>query len=750
MDQNLFAVAVGFQETGAFAQARQLYRRLLAEQPDGAELWRRLGEACQALGDRAAAEAAHRRALELEPHAGAYNNLGIVLMEQGRFDEAASCYHRALQLLPGYAEAYNNLGIARMDAGRLDEAVANCREALRLRPDYPAAHNNLGMALARQGLLPEAEASYRRAAQLQPDFTKAYGNLGHLLRGAGRREEAAAAYRQALATAPGDPALHDDLGVTLLGLGKVAEAEECHRQALRCQPDFASAYNNLGVALLEQDRWDDAMLSFRQALFLKPDLVEAHYNLGRGCLERGMADEALASFEEAVRLKPDAVGALNNLGNAYKDQGRLDEAVACYRQALAAAPHDAALHSNLLFCLLYHPRLAPDEVFREHLEFGRRHTPPPPAPAQPLPVEPLAGRRLRVGYVSADFRQHVVGWFIERVLAALDREHFEAFCYSDVRKADAATERIRGGVEHWRSLVGWSDDRAADLVRQDRIDVLIDLAGHTGGNRLPMFALRPAPVQATHYGYPATTGLAAMDYRITDADVDPPGFTERWHTEELVRLPGAFWVYHGGPPLEVGPPPAARAGRFTFGSFNNLAKVTEEVLALWARVLRSAPDARMRLSAGKGTAGERRVLGAFARAGVDVRRIALVERRPFEDYFRLHNDVDACLDPFPFTGCNTTADALWMGVPVVTLAGKTCVSRQGAGLLRAVGLEDLVAETPDGYVDVAARLAADAGRLAALRAGLRARMIASPLMDEGQFTRRLEAAYIAMWQKRRR
>ena len=296
--------------------------------------------------------------------------------------------------------------------------------------------------------------------------------------------------------------------------------------------------------------------------------------------------------------------------------------------------------------------------------------------------------------------------------------------------------------------MGLSHVQAAELVRRDRIDVLIDLAGHTGGNRLPMFALRPAPVQATHYGYTTTSGLAAMDYRITDADVDPPGETERWHTEELVRLPETWWCYRGGLALESGPLPASRAGHVTFGSFNNLAKASDDALTLWARVLRELPGSRLHVLAGTGTEGEKRVLEGLARGGVAADRVSLPGRRSTEEYFRLYQGVDVCLDPFPFTGCNTTADALWMGAPVVTLAGDRCAGRQSVGPLRLVGLGDLVTESADAYVAAAVRLAGDLGRLSRLRAGLRERLRASPLMDAAGYTRRLEAAYVGMWERR--
>ena len=608
MDSALYSDAVQFQRANAATAAKKLYQLLLQQEPANADLWRRHGEVCQALGLQAGAESSYRQALRLEPHAGTLNNLGIVLMERGQFDEAAACYRDALELRPDYSEAYNNLGITRM----------------------------------------------------------------------------------------------------------------------------------------EQGGWDDAMLCYRQALFLNANFVEAHYNLGRGFAAQGMKDEALASFEQAVQCKPDAAGALNELGNGYKDQGRLDEAITCYRKALAAAPHDAGIHSNLLYAMLYHGRVDPDEIHREHRLFGELYTPHKTAGA--FAVEPMTGRRLRVGYVSPDFRIHVLGFYSELILAAHDRERFEIYCYGDVRRPDEITKSIQGQAEHWRSLVGLSHADAAEVIRRDRIDVLIDLAGHTGGNRLPMFALRPAPVQASHYGYTVTTGLTAMDYRITDEDADPPGCTERWHVEELIRLPEVWWCYGGGPPLDPGPLPS-KTGRFTLGSFNNLAKVSDDALSLWARIMQALPTAQIRLLTGAGTAGDRRVLEAFARGGVGSERVTLLKRQTGDDYFRLYQEIDVALDPCPYTGCNTTADALWMGVPVVTLAGRTCTARQCLSLLRLIGLEEFITDTPEAYVAAAVRCAGDLGRLSEYRTHLRDRLRQSPVMDSVRFTRQLEAAYRLMWER---
>jgi protein O-GlcNAc transferase len=403
----------------------------------------------------------------------------------------------------------------------------------------------------------------------------------------------------------------------------------------------------------------------------------------------------------------------------------------------------------LPLALNYQPGADPAEILREANAYAERHAASLTAAAKPHPARSLEGRRLRIGYVSADFREHPVAYFLEPILAAHDHQGFEIFCYADVRQPDAVTRRLQGYADQWRSLVGSSDEEAAELIRRDGIDILVDLSGHTGGNRLPVFARKPAPVQASYLGYLGTTGLPAIDYYLTDAHADPPGLTDAHYQEQLVRLPECGFCYAPGPAPEVSPElPARQAGRVTFGSLNSVAKLSEEVLALWARVLAAVAGSRVVLRTGAGRRAEERVRGGLAGHGVSPERVLLLGQTATRfDYLKLYQAVDLGLDPFPYNGVTTTCDALWMGVPVLTLAGGTCVSRQGVRFLRAVGLDELIAETPEAYVRLATEVAGDLARLSALRRGLRERMSHSPLMDAAQFTRHLEAAYRGLWER---
>jgi predicted O-linked N-acetylglucosamine transferase (SPINDLY family) len=616
----------------------------------------------------------------------------------------------------GDFDSLSEQGAAWFAQGRVEEAAACFEQALHLRPDCAALCNNLGLALLYQGRTGEAVLSFRQAVSLEPDLAQAHSNLG----------------------------------LALLYQGRDDEALDVLRQAVTLDPGLAQAHNNLGLAFLNRGREDEALDSFHQALHLQPDLADAHNNLGLTLAARGLPDEALAHYERAVDHVPGHTGALVNLGNAYKDQGHLAEAVACYRAALMVRPADHQIHSNLLLALHYQAGADPVEILTESRSYAERHATPLNRLAPPGTFPPLAGRRLRVGYVSPDFREHPVAYFLEPILSHHDHHRFEVFGYADVPRPDAVTDRCQRNADHWRSLVGLSDEQAAELIRGDGIDLLIDLAGHTGGNRLLVFARKPAPVQASYLGYLGTTGLAAIDYYITDGLTDPPGLTETHFQEQLVRLPECGMCYQPGDSPEVrAVPPARQSGMVTFASLNPLAKLSEDVLALWLRILAAVPGSRLLLRTGAGRAGEERIRDAVARHGLTQERVALLGQVATRfDYLRFYQEVDLALDPFPYNGITTTCDALWMGVPVLTLAGRMSVSRYGVRFLRNVGLDELIADSLVDYLRLATELAFDLDRLESLRSGLRERMSRSPLMDAVRFTRNLEAAYLAMWEER--
>jgi protein O-GlcNAc transferase len=743
------ALAAHYYEVGSLGSAEQVCRQMLEADPRDVYALHLLGLVAYQRGRAEQAVDLLGQALRLQPGLSViHNSLGVALTALGRFEEALVSLREALRLRPDYAEVYNNLGNTLNKMGRRTEAEGCYREALRLRPDFALAHNNLGLVLAEQGRSEDALASIGEALRLQPDYAEAYQNRGNVSKRLGRWQEAEASYKEAVRLRPDQPQFHNDLGVALAKQRRFSEAEAAFRAALNVRSDSADFLNNLGSALTEQQRYTEAEACYREALRLAPDRPETHYNLGFTYAARGKLDEARACYEQALRIKEDYADALYRLGVVCFEQGFPDQAVGYYRKALVLRPDDQAIQSSLLFASHHFAAYDPQDSFAQHRDWGKQFGPEEGARAEGRGArgDRDPNRRLRIGYVSGDFSTHVMGRYSEAVIAAHDRSQVEVSCYANVHQADEHTRRIQAVADHWRSVVDQPDARVAELIREDRIDVLIDLAGHTSGNRLRVFARKPAPVQVTHCGYPGSTGLAEIDYRLTDPYCDPPGRTERFHVEKVVRLPEAHWCY--APPAHtppVGPLPAQEPGAVTFGSFNKPAKITEAMIGRWARILRELPQSRMVVQTAVGRAGDERTRAAFARHGIEAERVRLLGREGGEAYFRLYHHVDICLDTYPYTGCNTTADALWMGVPVVTLAGPTCVTRLGVSALVLAGLADLVTETPDAYVETAVRLARDLPRLRELREQLRDR-VKRTLANVGRFTRQLEAAYRDMWQ----
>jgi protein O-GlcNAc transferase len=732
------SLALQYLESGQRVAAEQLCRQILQQDAQNAEALNLLGILAYQTGRHDEAAARLEAALALcADDARFHHNMGMVRQRQGRPDEAIASYQRALTLEPNLAQVHNNLGNLYKGRGQAKEALASYDAAIRLAPGLAEAHNNRGNLLAHMGRMEEAEQSCERAVQLRPSLPQPHYNLGLIQARQDRLDEATRSYREALRLWPDYAEAHIALGETLMRLGRLDEAEAHCRQALRLWPDKPLIYNNLGVVLGARGPWAD-MQVFRPG----PSGADTFYDPIAAQQAQRIRDEALACHEQAVRMQPDYVDALNNLGNGYLNQGRNDEALACYRKVLAVDPGNRVVHSSLLFAMHHGAPYDPEACFAEHLRWAEKFGQPSARPPQPVNRDPE--RRLRIGYVSADFNAHVMGRYIEVVIAAHDRTHFEIFCYANLRQEDSLTQRVQASADRWRSVMGVSAAQAAAMVRADQIDLLIDLSGHTADNRLDIFALKPAPVQVAHAGYPDTTGLTVIDYRLMDPYTDPPGRTERFHTEKIVRLPEAHWCYAAPITLEIAPLPARQPGAVTLGSFNTLAKVTEPTIAVWARILHALPQALLLVQTGAGSAGDARVRAAFAKHGVGPERVTLTPRLGSEAYFRRFGEVDICLDTYPYTGCNTTADALWMGVPVVTRAGPTCVTRLGVSAIVLAGLEDLVTESPEAYVETTVRLAQDIPRLRELRQQLRDR-VKKTLGNVPRFTHQLEAAYRDMW-----
>jgi protein O-GlcNAc transferase len=612
-----------------------------------------------------------------------------------------------------------------------------------------------GIALEGRGQLEEALERYEAAVGLAPGLARAHFNRGNILLDKGDAAGALAAYEQAVKYKPDSAAAHYNIGSAHLRLGNTGEAMAACRQAVALKPDFADAHVSLGMALGSQaqslGKFDQAEASFRRVLEINPGLAEAHNNLALVFSRSNRLAESIASFERAIKIKGDYADAYANLGCALKDIGRLAEALDTLHRALEIDPDNVIAHNNLLFIHNYVGDLPAGQLLADAKRFGEvaARLAQPRTRWQNMP-DP--GRVLRVGFVSGDLSGHPVGFFLEGVLAALTSGPagtLELFAYPTLACDDETSARLRACCKGWHSAIGLSDEALAQRIAEDRIDILIDLSGHTAHNRLTMFAWKPAPVQVSWLGYFATTGLAAIDYFIADPCTLPPG-QEVHFSEQIWRLPETRLCFTApADDVAVGPLPALANGYVTFGSFNNLSKMNDTVVALWAQVLNAVPDSRLFLKYQQlGEASVRQgTRERFAAHGIKPERLILEAYVPRTNYLAAYQRVDIGLDPFPFPGGTTTAEALWMGIPVLTLAGERFLSRQGVGLLMNAGLPDWIATDTRDYLARAVSHASDLQRLASLRRGLRKQVLDSPVFDAPRFARHFEAALREMWRK---
>lgn len=553
--------------------------------------------------------------------------------------------------------------------------------------------------------------------------------------------------RLMLAQHPESGMLWKLLGTALGVQGK--DALPALEKAAARLPDDVDVHNNLGNALQDLGQYADAVTSYRRALAIKPDFASAQYNLGICLVHLGQLDEAVASYHRALEIKPDYAEAHSNLGNALRDMGQFVAAVASFRQALALQPDGLDINRGFLSTLLYLPGLSQEVRFNEHLAAVARLGARPHKVERPFPNFPNPRKKLRIGYVSSDFRTHPVGRNIKPLIECHDRSQVEIYLYGDVNRHDGMTEWFRNSADQWRSIKGLNDGEAAELIRRDEVDILVLLASRFDGNRPLIAAYRAAPVQVSFHD-PATSGLVEMDYLITDHNLSPRGAQERF-TERLVRLP-TFYVHE---PMNdapgIGLLPQRQKGHVTFGSFNNPAKVNESVVALWSRVLKAMPGSRLLLKYKNGfgvVSVKSHYLKLFESCGIPADRLMLVGAdEGMVSHLSRYAEIDIALDTFPFTGSTTTFEALWMGVPVVTLLGDHMVARWSGAMLKKLKLDELIAQSEDQYVKIAQGLAQDPDRLASLRAGLRERVAKSPLCDEKGRARQIERAYRWMWAK---
>jgi len=634
--------------------------------------------------------------------------------------------------------------------GQLADAEPIYREVLASAPEHPTALSLLGTVCLQTGRDEDAAEFLERAVALKPDEPGWFGNLGVVLRRLERYPEAASALERALELKPDSAEATSNLGLVQHQLGEFEAAIESFGRAIVLRPNLPGPHLNLGTTYLHLDQFDAAISCFRRTLALQPRHLNAQTNLGMALFKSGLLQEAEVTFAEACRMTPNSAEAWRGLGLALRDQGRMDEAIVAYERSVTLDPSNVESYQGLLFNRNYLSRGMPADALA-----GARHFSTIVARTAPAPYvntrDPY--RILRVGFVSADFRSHPVGQFFGHLLEHLDRRRLHVTAFANQMASDQATLLIKATADAWFPIKTLRDDDAEALIREETIDILVDLSGHTGGNRMKLFARKPAPVQATWLGYSGTTGLAEIDYIIADDSIIPSNDTA-YYSEEPIRLPGSYLCY--APPKfsglrpQVARTPALANGYVTFGTYNNIYKISHETVACWAGVLRAVPNSRLLLKhkVFANSDGREAMELRFAAHGIGAERLLLKSSTPSHLlHFQSYEEMDIALDPFPYNGTTTTCDAFWMGVPLVTLVGDRFISRVGTSLVRTVGLGDLAAETVEDYVDIARRLANDIPRLTAIRSRLRQDMMASPLGDAPRFARDLEAVFRIMWRR---
>jgi protein O-GlcNAc transferase len=675
----------------------------------------------------------------------------FTLFSSGNLKQAEYLCHEILKTQQDNMQALYLLGLIYYQAANYDLSITYFQKVIHLDPENAGTYINLGNAFHERGFSDKAICSYQKALEINPRLPDAYINLVTTLVGSSRYDEALTYCRKALEFVPHSAELFDIMGSACQGKGQLNEAISYFKKALRKKPDSASTYNNLGIALHHSGWFSEAIAAYQQALKLNPNLNTVYINLGNALQEQGQFAEAISSYQKVLQGNPSSREALNNLGNIFKDMGLLDDAESYYRRAAQADKKDATSCQNLLLIMHYNPRYDAQTIFHEHLQFAKQYTEPLAPLILPLTNKRIPARRLKIGYISPDFRKQSVGFFIEPVLESHHHDRCEIICYANLPSYDEASERMKGYADHWRDIAGVSDEKAAELIRSDEIDILVDLAGHTAFNRMLVFARKPAPIQITWIGYPNTTGLSSMDYKIVDNFSDPPGMTDRFYTETLLRMPDCFLCYrpyHDCPLVRRLPVLSNR--HVTFGSFNTYPKISSHTFGLWIAILKATPHSRIIIKAKSlaDTGTREHAMSFFTQAGIAQERIELLPWQSSANaHLETYNRIDIGLDTFPYAGTTTTCEALWMGVPVVTLAGTTHASRVGVSLLSNISLGELVAQTPDAYVRTAVALASDMQKLRYLRENLRKMMATSPLTDAKKFVTHLEDCYRSIWEK---
>ena len=758
--------AMELHQQGKFPEAEQLYKQILAVNPNEPNALCYLGVMAHQLGRNEVALKFISDSLKIAPNnLNAHMNMGNIYQAMEKYAEAGRHFEKAIRLNPNIPELRFNLGNLLDKQGKHDLAIAQFRKAISLKSDWAAAYIHLGLSQKALGKTDDAIDALKEAVQLDPDSYEAVYNLGLLyhtqsaqaqepqanngLAGAASTnwEKAIKYYLRAIALKPENPELMVKLAIVYSHVGAFEQAEKLYHQAIALKTTDWECYFNLGWLYQENMRYQDAESCYQRALTYNSENKLIYRNLALICEGLDKTVQALEYIEKAIALDPLYAPAYSVLAHILKSQGRIAESLVQYKKAIELDPGYAEVHSNYLFAMHSDPAISIGEIYRESLNWAARHADPISWLLHHNDRNP--NRRLRIGYVSGDLHEHALVRYFEPVIRSHDKSQVEIFCYANQPRDDAVTERLKSYADCWRNIFRLSDDAAAALIQEDKIDILIDLSGHTSYNRLLLFARKPAPLQATWIGYFNTVGMKAMDYLITDRFLLPPE-EEHLYVEKPLRLPNSSVVYSTYTfPIEVNALPALINGYITFGSFNAISKITPQVNKIWAEILKRVPNAVLYFKSKSfgNIAIQQQYRDQFSAFGVDSARLKFSGASPLEEYLEHYNYVDIGLDPFPYNGSTTTRDSFWMGVPVVAIKGDRLVSHTGESLLGALGLEEFIAGDEIEYVEKAVAMANNLPRLAEVRASLRQTLTAAPLTNPILFTRGLEEAFRDIWKE---
>ncbi|MFZ6771271.1 tetratricopeptide repeat protein [Undibacterium sp. SXout7W] len=739
-----------FEDQGSFDQALSTYEYLLTIYPQMARAHLNKGNVFMKMERFSDALSSYNTAIELDhSYAAAYYNKGNALAKLGSKHDAIEAYNIALKYNPIFFQALVAKGNVLIDVDRHEEGIDSYEQALKFNPGSTDVYSNLATVLLKLGKHDKFIKILNNTIKSNPNDANSFFSLGNLYLASGDIASAQAAFRQIVQIPLVSVELLNAVGRELNSQGDYADAKKSLLRALASDDSIADIHNNLGLAYFGLLQLDDALKSFEVAVLYSSDTPDYFVNIGNVHAARGDLEKAIKSTKEALKINPEFFMAVNNLGAYYKDSGQIDNAVDSFKKSVELNPEFNGGYSNYLFCLSHKTSVTANELFNEHCRFGAQYEASLSDKKFEYDSTADTERFLKIGFVSGDLFNHAVASFFEPILASLAKKtKLHIYVYSNNPVEDNVTQRMKAYVRSWLKVANLSDDKLAEMIHGDKVDILIDLSGHTAMNRLLTFARKPAPIQASWIGYPGTTGLTSMDYYIGDRYFIPPEKVAQQFVEKLAIIPISitFQPEHDAP--DVNSLPALSNGYITFGSFNRIDKINREVIALWGQLLRAIPESRMIFGGLPARESCQQLLKWLAEEGISEDRLTLYQRTNMRDYLALHHKVDVCLDTFPYTGGTTTNHALWMGVPTLTMTGATISGRQGASNLSHVGLQSIfVAEGPDDFVSKGRAIAMQHQELSEIRTGLRQRFLDSAFCQQGLVADSFEYALRHMWKR---